>query len=55
MATVPPVVTESTADLAANATMLTIDGFGFDATAGNNTVVFNDGAVGTVTAATEFR
>ena len=42
-----PVVTSSTASLAANATTLTINGFGFDTTAANNTVVFNDGAVGT--------
>ncbi len=38
--------------LAANATTITINGFGFDPTAGNNTVTFNDGAVGTVTTAT---
>jgi hypothetical protein len=31
---------------------MTINGFGFDTTAANNTVVFNNGAVGTVTAAT---
>ena len=47
-----PVVTSSTANLAANAATLTINGFGFDTTAANNTVIFNDGAVGTVTAAT---
>ncbi len=52
VATVTPVVTSSTASLAANATTFTINGFGFDPTAANNTVVFNDGAVGTVTAAT---
>src|SRR6185436_16040515 len=52
VATVTPVVTSSTSNLAASATTLTIAGFGFDTTAGNNTVVFNDGAVGTVTAAT---
>jgi len=28
---------------------VTITGLGFDLVAGNNTVVFNDGAVGTVT------
>jgi hypothetical protein len=38
--------------LAANATTVTIRGFGFDPTAAHNTVVFNNGAVGTVTAAT---
>ncbi len=52
VATVVPVVTSSNADLLANATTLTINGFGFDTTAANNTVVFNDSAVGTVTAAT---
>ena len=53
VATVTPVVTSSTASLAANGTTsLTINGFGFDPTAGNNTVVFNDGAVGTITTAT---
>ena len=45
-------MTASTADLAANATTLTINGTGFSTTAANNTVVFNDGAVGTVTNAT---
>jgi hypothetical protein len=52
VATVTPVVTTSTANLAASATQITINGFGFDPTAANNTVVFNDGAVGTITAAT---
>jgi hypothetical protein len=52
VATVAPVVTLSTASLAANATTITINGVGFDTTAAHNTVVFNDGAVGTVTAAT---
>ena len=52
VATVTPVVTSSTANLAANATSLTINGYGFDTTAGHNTVTFNDGAAGTVTAAT---
>src|SRR5262249_7116934 len=51
VATVTPVVTSSSANLAANATSITIDGFGFDSTTTNNTVVFNDGAVGTVTTA----
>jgi len=46
------VVTSSTATLAASATTITIHGFGFDPTAANNRVTFNDGAVGTVTAAT---
>jgi len=53
VATVRPVVTGSSANLAANAATMTIAGFGFDATTlGNNTVQFNNGAVGTVTAAT---
>ena len=51
--TLTPTVTASTANLAANATTITIAGTGFDAvTPGNNTVTFNDGATGTVTAAT---
>jgi len=52
VATVIPVLTSSASNLAANATTLTINGFGFDATAANNSVVFNDGAVGTVNAST---
>ena len=53
VATVIPVVTSSTANLAANAATITIDGFGFNATtASKNTVTFNGAAVGTVTAAT---
>ncbi len=52
VATVVPVVTSSSADLLADASTMTINGVGFDTTAANNTVVFNDGAVGTVTAAT---
>ena len=47
-----PTVTLNTANLAINATSVTITGTNFDATAGNNTVVFNNGAVGTVSAAT---
>ena len=34
------------------ANTVTISGFGFDPVAGHNTIVFNDGAIGTVTAAT---
>ncbi|MDX1929109.1 MAG: IPT/TIG domain-containing protein, partial [Pirellulaceae bacterium] len=52
VATVVPVITSSIADLAANASTVTINGFGFGATAGSNTVAFNNGAVGTVTSAT---
>src|SRR5262249_42719049 len=42
------VVTASTANLARNATQITINGAGFDPTATNNTVTFSNGAVGTV-------
>jgi preprotein translocase subunit YajC len=52
VATVTPVVTNSTTSLAINSTTVTIRGFGFDPVAANNTVVMNNGAVGTVTAAT---
>src|SRR5262249_15485722 len=52
VATVTPAVTPSTANLAVSATSMTIAGFGFDSTAGNNTVVFSGGATGAVTAAT---
>ena len=48
VATVVPVVTASTATLADNASTLYIFGSSFDPTPGNNTVTFNDGAVGTV-------
>ena len=51
VATVTPVVTTSALPLAANATSIVINGFGFDPTAANNKVFFNDGAVGTVTTA----
>lgn len=52
VATVTPVITSSSANLAANASSITISGFGFDINAANNTVTFNNGAVGTVTSAT---
>src|SRR5581483_6105259 len=52
VATVKPVVTSSSSSLLANASSLTINGFGFDLTPTNNTVTLNDGAIGTVTAAT---
>jgi hypothetical protein len=52
VATVVPVVTSSTGNLLATATSLTIDGFGFDSTAANNTVSFSGGVTGTVTGAT---
>ena len=50
--TVKPAVTSSVAGLAANASTLSITGSGFDPTIGNDNITFNDGAVGTVTAAT---
>ena len=52
VATVIPVVTQNTATIAADATGITINGLGFDATAANNPVTFNDGAAGTVGSAT---
>ncbi len=52
VAKVTPVVTASTTNVPINATSLTISGYGFDTTIGNDAVVFNDGAVGNVTAAT---
>jgi hypothetical protein len=52
VATVTPVVTSSTTSLAINATTVTISGSGFDPVAANNTVVMNNGAIGTVTSAT---
>ena len=52
VATVGPSVTASNANLAANATQITISGSNFDPTAANDTVAFNDGAVGSVTVAT---
>src|SRR5262249_10789960 len=52
VATVVPVVTSSMANLAADATTLTINGFGFSTTAANDLVTFSGGATGTVTAAT---
>ena len=52
VATVIPVVTANATALPITATTITINGAGFDTTPGNNTVVFDLGAVGTVTAAT---
>ncbi|MBS0267328.1 MAG: Ig-like domain repeat protein [Planctomycetes bacterium] len=52
VATIIPVVTKNTASLSANADTITIAGFGFDLTPGNNTIVFSNGAVGIVTAST---
>jgi hypothetical protein len=47
-----PSVTSSASNLALNAATLIIAGSGFDTIAANNTVTFNNGAAGTVTAAT---
>ena len=56
VATVTPVVTSSTANLASNAATVTISGYGFNATTpSDNTVTFSGAAVGTVTAATATR
>ena len=52
VATVIPVVTPNTANLPADATTLTINGFGFSNVAANDTVTFSGGATGTVTSAT---
>ncbi len=52
VATVTPVVTANTTNLLSNATSIVIAGFSFSPTPGNNSVVFNNGAVGSVTAAT---
>jgi hypothetical protein len=52
VATVIPDVISNSATIGANATTLLIDGDGFDTTASNNTVTFNNGAVGTVASAT---
>lgn len=51
VATVVPVITGSTANVSVDSNMITIHGFGFSATPGNNIVVFDHGAVGSVTAA----
>src|SRR5262249_13790570 len=47
-----PVVSSSRAYLPANASSLTINGFGFDTNPANDTVSFSGGATGTVTNAT---
>jgi hypothetical protein len=51
VANVTPVVTAKTANLARTASSIVITGFGFSTVPGNNTVLFNNGAVGTVTKA----
>ena len=50
--TFDPVVKVSTTNLAANATTMTITGFGFSTTASNDQVTFSGGVTGTVTSAT---
>ena len=52
VATIVPAVTTVTTGINADAATLTINGFGFDTTPGNNAVAFNNGALGHVTAAT---
>ncbi len=52
VATVTPVVTKSTASLSPSARTLTIKGFGFDPTAANDKVTFNNGVTGTISTAT---
>jgi hypothetical protein len=52
VATIAPIVTLNSANVGANTSTLTINGFGFSTTAANNTVTFNNGAIGTVTNAT---
>ena len=47
-----PAVASSTASLPVNAAILTIAGVGFDTNPANDSVTFNDGVTGTVTAAT---
>ena len=49
--TISPVVTSSTANVAANATSMIISGYGFDTTTANDSVTFNNGVTGTVTSA----
>jgi sugar lactone lactonase YvrE len=51
VATVVPVTTFTAAAVPINATTITINGSGFDPVAANNSVIFSNGAVGTVTSA----
>jgi hypothetical protein len=51
-ATVIPAVTATSAGLPANSGNLTINGFGFDTNTANDSVSFDDGVTGAVTAAT---
>ena len=50
--TLSPTVTSSTASLPVTSTTMTINGTGFDTTTARDSVTFNDGVTGTVTAAT---
>ena len=50
--TLSPTVTSSTASLPVTSTTMTINGTGFDTTTAHDSVTFNDGVTGTVTAAT---
>jgi len=52
VATVTPLVTSRKVQVLGDVSTIVIDGFGFDPTAANNLVTFNDGTVGVVTAAT---
>jgi hypothetical protein len=47
-----PFISASTSFLPGTATTMTITGTGFDATAAHNSITFNDGVIGTITAAT---
>ena len=47
-----PTVTANTANLADSSATITINGSGFSTTAASNSIVFNDGAIGTVSNAT---
>jgi subtilisin-like proprotein convertase family protein len=52
VANIVPVITANTAAISPTQTSLTINGFGFDPTPGNNVVQFSPAGTGTVTAAT---
>ena len=54
VATVIPVTTASSASIPDTATSMTIAGFGFDANPANDSVTFDNGVTGAVTAATSF-
>lgn len=52
VAVIAPVVTASSADLAANSTSMTINGLDFDSNPANDSVAFDSGVTGTVTGTT---